>query len=98
MRKDDIIEGYRKLAFGDTADAVSLLFAESVPRETLWGMDLFCVAEIKESKTGREIRFYDRMAALRELSALLMGETNPGSDRLVSALEAGARALREGNS
>ena len=50
--------GYYRLAFGNIADAVSLLFEENPTRERLGEMDLFLVSEIKRPKDGTmEIKF-----------------------------------------
>lgn len=60
--------GYRRLAFGNIADAVSLLYMEHPAREELQGMDLFMVSEIKRPKDGSmEIKFFDRLKALEKL-------------------------------
>ncbi len=62
--------GYRRLAFGSIADAVSLLYMDSPTAEQLEKMDLFSVAEIKRPKDGSmEIKFFDRLKALEKLSA-----------------------------
>ena len=46
-RSEDVCAGYYRLAFGCVADAVRLLFDESVDTEELEGLDLFSVSEIK---------------------------------------------------
>lgn len=84
--------GYRRLAFGSIADAVSLLYMESPTTAQLEKMDLFSVAEIKRPKDGSmEIKFFDRLKALEKLSA---GEAE---DKEVSpvyeAIRQGALAL-----
>ena len=64
-------EGFRRLAFGGIHDAVRLLFCEDVNPRTLKNMDLFAVSEIRRPKNGgMEIRFFDRIEALRLLSEL----------------------------
>lgn len=85
--------GYRRLAFGSIADAVSLLYMESPTTEQLEKMDLFSVAEIKRPKDGSmEIKFFDRLKALEKLSE------GTAEDRGVSpvyeAIRQGADALR----
>lgn len=64
-------EGFRRIAFGSIADAVYLCTRGEVPdRETIEQLDLFMVSEIKFSKSGGiEIKFYDRLKALEQLSA-----------------------------
>ena len=67
---DELLAGYRKLAFGSGADALRLLF-DSVPPEDFDALDLFNVAEIKKPKDGAlEIKFFDRLKALEHLEAL----------------------------
>lgn len=59
-------EGFHRLAFGGIHDAVRLLFCEDVNPRTLKNMDLFAVSEIRRPKNGgMEIRFFDRIEALR---------------------------------
>ena len=77
---DELLAGYRKLAFGSGADALRLLFG-SVPPEDFDALDLFNVAEIKRPKDGAlEIKFFDRLKALEHLEAL------SGADRADSGL------------
>ena len=60
--------GYRRLAFGSVADAVSLLYMEQPTLRQLQDMDLFMVSEIKKPKDGMlEIKFFDRLKALEKL-------------------------------
>ncbi|SCX90330.1 hypothetical protein SAMN02910441_00426 [Ruminococcus sp. YE282] len=68
--------GYYRLAFGNIADAVSLLFEENPTRERLGEMDLFLVSEIKRPKDGTmEIKFFDRLKALEHLETKTEEET-----------------------
>ena len=79
-------EGFRRLAFGGIHDAVRLLFCEDVNPRTLKNMDLFAVSEIRRPKNGgMEIRFFDRIEALRLLSELETSGT--GAQALLSAIE-----------
>ena len=67
---DELLAGYRKLAFGSGTDALRLLFG-SVQLEDFDALDLFNVAEIKKPKDGAlEIKFFDRLRALEHLQAL----------------------------
>jgi hypothetical protein len=77
---DELLAGYRKLAFGSGTDALRLLFG-SVQPEDFDALDLFNVAEIKKPKDGAlEIKFFDRLKALEHLEALC------GADRADSGL------------
>ena len=67
---DELLAGYRKLAFGSGNDALRLLFGSVMP-EDFDALDLFNVAEIKKPKDGAlEIKFFDRLKALEHLEAL----------------------------
>ena len=96
MEKETAREGFRRLAFGSIHDAVRLLFCEEVNPRTLKSMDLFAVSEIRRPKNGgMEIRFFDRIEALRLLSELETSGTD--ADALLSAIESGAAALGDGD-
>ena len=87
-------EGFRKLAFGSNKDAVRLLFYKKVDTRVLKNMDLFSVSEIRKNKDGGiEIKFFDRMEALRELSEL--ENADHGAEGFLKAIQDGAAALRE---
>lgn len=89
-------EGFHRLAFGGIHDAVRLLFCEEVNPRTLKNMDLFAVSEIRRPKNGgMEIRFFDRIEALRLLSEL--EASGSGAQALLSAIESGAAALKDGD-
>ena len=85
--------GYRRLAFGSIADAVSLLYMENPTPDTLRKMDLFSVSEIKRPKDGSmEIKFFDRMKALEKLSEGVDGD---GAMSFYEAICRSAQALSE---
>ena len=77
--------GYRRLAFGNAADAVSLVFEQEPDRETLGRMDLFLVSEIKRPKDGAmEIKLFDRVKAMEKLET--MSAESRTSDSLFDAI------------
>lgn len=87
--------GYSRLAFGCVSDAVSLMFSEEATPEEIERLDLFAVSEIKRKKNGDiEIKFFDRLKALDKLRELSTG-SDPAAMTLYSAIEQGAKALRE---
>lgn len=89
-------EGFRRLAFGGIHDAVRLLFCEDVNPRTLKNMDLFAVSEIRRPKNGgMEIRFFDRIEALRLLSELETSGT--GHRRCSPPLKAVRRRWKDGD-
>lgn len=91
--KRNAVAGYERIAFGSVADAVRLCFADGVP-DDLDALDLYMVSEVKRSKNGVEIKFFDRLKALDRLSDL----SDPEDDRaepFYRALEEGARRLSE---
>ncbi|MBQ8078026.1 MAG: hypothetical protein IJ235_06560 [Eubacterium sp.] len=75
--KSEIIEdGLMKLATGNIADAVSLLYlSDEEAVERLPKLNLFNVSEIKRPKGGGlEIKFFDRIKAFERLSDNASGE------------------------
>ena len=92
----DIAIGYQRLAFGCISDAVYLLFSDEVSREEIEKMDLFNVSEIKRKKGGDiEIKFFDRLKALEKLADLGSVQKDNEESSLFSAIEKGAKALRD---
>lgn len=69
--RQEIINGYRKLAFGSNRDTLKLMFREEAPSPAaLARLDIFNVSSIKRDKSGAlEIRFYDRCDALEHLES-----------------------------
>jgi hypothetical protein len=76
--------GYRKIAFGKINDAVSLMFRDDISPDELKKLNLNNVAELKQTKDGLEIKFYDRMKALECLRE--MEEDGAGQSPLYRAL------------
>lgn len=94
---EEVISGYRQLAFGSVADALKLVYAEENPNAyELEGLELFNVSEIKRPKGGGiEIKFFDRLKALEHLEALCNGSKEDDSALpFYMALEKSAAALR----
>lgn len=95
--QNDIAIGYQRLAFGCISDAVCLLFSDEVSRDEIEKMDLFNVSEIKRKKGGDiEIKFFDRLKALEKLSDLGSVQRDNEESSIYSAIEKGAKALRDG--
>lgn len=82
-----IQDGLARLAFGPVNDAVKLLFMEDANPQALRGLNLYNVSEIRRSKNGVEICFFDRIAAMERLQQLGQGEG--GLERLLQALAPG---------
>ena len=94
--QNDIAIGYQRLAFGCISDAVCLLFSDEVSPEEIEKMDLFNIAEIKRKKGGDiEIKFFDRLKALEKLTDIGNMHTDGEKSPLFSAIEKGAKALRD---
>ncbi len=82
--------GYRRLAFGNIADAVSLLYMENPSRSLLNDMDLFMVSEIKRPKDGSmEIKFFDRLKALEKLEGRKSGKND--AEKLFEVIDESAK-------
>lgn len=95
--QNETAAGYRKLAFGSIADALSLIFSENPPtQDELVGMDLFNIAEIKRPKGGGiEIKFFDRLKALDRLAQMSTDESIDSALPFYRALENSAKAIRK---
>ena len=79
------VTGYQRLAFGNAADAVSLVYEQTTDREALGKMDLFLISEIKRPKDGAmEIKLFDRVKALEKLE--IMSAQSRTSDSLFDAI------------
>lgn len=87
--------GFRRLAFGSSADAVKLIFSENMTDEQIESLDLFNVSDIKRPKGGGiEIKFFDRLKALEMLETL--SESKPdGALPFYKALERSVTDLEE---
>ena len=91
----DISIGYQRLAFGCISDAVKLLFSDEISPEEIEKMDLFSISEIKRKKGGDiEIKFFDGLKALEKLEDIWSTHRDDEENSLYSAIEQGARALR----
>ena len=95
--RNEAAAGYRKLAFGSIADAVSLIYRENPPTESeLAEMELFNVSEIKRPKDGCiEIKFFDRLKALERLAEMTADEAADTALPFYRALESSANAIRK---
>lgn len=93
---EEVISGYRQLAFGSVADALKLVYYDERPdKYELESLELFNVSEIKKPKGGGiEIKFFDRLKALEHLEALSSGQSDDSALPFYLALEKSAAALR----
>lgn len=95
-KRNDIVSGYYRLAFGCFADAVSLLFKDDITAEELQKMDLYNISDIKRKKGGDiEIKFFDRLKALERLEEITSESERGTAASLLGAIEKGAAALRD---
>ncbi len=86
--------GLKKLAMGDISDAVRLLYEDNPGSETLRDMDLFMVSEIRRKENAVEIKFYDRIKALSQLSENTVHE---GGNSIYDAIMASVERRGENN-
>lgn len=85
--------GYERLAFGNIADSIKLLFCENISAKDLEKMDLFNIAEIRKPREGAmEIKFFDRLKALEKLEEMDANTRDEGSS-FYKALEKGFKKL-----
>ena len=93
--REEVIDGYRKLAFGMNRDALRLIFREDLPSPAMLARaDIFNVSTIKRDKTGAvEIKFYDRCDALEHLEAFCTA--TEGREGVKAFYDAIARSVEE---
>ncbi len=95
INRDEIIAGYRQLAFGNISDAVRLAYSAEKPMLGTEKLDLFNVSEIKRPKGGGlEIKFFDRLKALEHLEQLCSGGDEDSALPFYKALENSAAKVR----
>jgi len=95
LRREEVIEGYRRLAFGTGNDALRLIFSEGElgPGE-LAALDIFNVSDIKRPRGGGlEIKFFDRCEALLRLEAMDSENGRQSTDGVKAFYEAIARSI-----
>ena len=94
LRREEVIAGYRRLAFGAGNDALKLLFCDrELSPEELATLDIFNVSDIKRPKGGGlEIRFFDRCEALLRLEA--MGASADNTDSAKAFYDAIAKSVK----
>ena len=90
-----MIEGLRRLAFGEIQDAITLLFeSEENILSVLPTLDLFNVSEIKKQKGGgMEIKFFDRIKALEKLREVIGSDDKQTAVSFYDALEKSAQGV-----
>lgn len=93
----EIISGYRQLAFGSVADALKLLFADEKSFEKDFEtLELLNVSEIKRAKTGGiEIKFFDRIKALEGLNDVLSQGVSDSALPFYNVIEKSAAILKD---
>ena len=64
VRREDVIEALKRIAFGKANDCVRLVLEPEVEVQKL---DLSLLAEIKRSDKGVEVKLIDRVRALERL-------------------------------
>lgn len=89
LRREDVIEALRKIAFCRPNAAIELAYLEKPSRSAIRAFDLGAVAEFRRKSDGSvEIKFVDRVKALDALYLLLGGGENDGdTNEFLRALE-----------
>ena len=92
---EEIVAGYRRIAFGSPSDCIKLIFKESVTDEELEQLDLFNISEIKKAKSGNiEIKFFDRIKALEHLENCENTHNTQTALPFYEAIRKGAEAIK----
>ncbi|MDP4119466.1 MAG: hypothetical protein Q8876_00195 [Bacillota bacterium] len=96
--RDQVIDGYKKLAFGSISDCIRAMCSENMSDEELMHMDLFNVSQVK-GQNGRiiEMKFFDRMKALEKLETTESEQEKKGEPSFYKALREGVEALQKNN-
>lgn len=91
----DVVDGLRRLAFGDIQDAVTLFFeSDEKILSVLPKLDLFNVSEIKKQKGGgMEIKFFDRIKALEKLREVIYSDDRQTAASFYEALEKSTQSV-----
>lgn len=77
IMKNLAAEGYRKLAFGNITDSLTLMFSDNLSELDFNNLNLLNISEIKKPKDGSlEIKFFDRLKALEKLENINSAEEN----------------------
>ena len=94
---DGVVQGLSRIAFGGVADALRLMRRwEEMSDEELETLDLFCISEIKQIKGGLEIKFHDRMQAMKALREETAQTSGAGALPFYKALEQSAAKVGQG--
>ncbi len=89
------LKGYKKLAFGDSNDAVKLLFLDEINDSVFEKLDFFNISEIRRPKDGSmEIKFFDRLKALQQMIEF-SSESDDSVYMFYKALEKSADAMEK---
>lgn len=90
----EIINGWRKMAFGSAADAFKLVLSdEPVSEQDIYCLDLTNISEIKKPKGGGlEIKFFDRLKAIEKLAEISAGAQTDELMPFYTAIERSAAA------
>ncbi len=93
VSQKEVVDGYRRLAFGNIESAVKLLYEpDEDVLANLSSYDLFNVSEIKRAKGGgMEIKFFDRLKALERLYDLAQKDEAKLTGSIFDALEKSAQ-------
>ena len=88
VRREDIIEALKKIAFGRANHGVELAYLEKATPQRVQRMDLSAVAEFKRNGNGTvEVKFVDRVKALSALYDMLGGGDADEAAEFLEALE-----------
>lgn len=92
---DEVKAGFRRLAFGSTADCIKLVFKDDIKDEDIESFDLFNISEIKKAKNGNvEIKFFDRIKAMEHLLNCENTHNNDSAVEFFEAIQKGANAIK----
>lgn len=88
-KREDIVHGLKKLAFGKANDAVRLIFAGEDGESTVDGLDLSLLSEVKRGSNGTiEVKLINRLEAMALLAKLLDAGKSTGDESAAALFRA----------
>ncbi len=85
--------GLRRIAFGGIGDVLRLISTENIQELDPDALDLFPISELKFSKSGWEIKLFDRIKALDKLAELNSARRDANETDFFDVLNKSAAAI-----
>ena len=92
IKRKDVLKELYEIGFGRANDAAKLVFMDRDDRDTVDGLDLSLLSEVRRTDKGAvEVKLLNRLDALRMLLAEMEGRgLSPGAESLLRAIDQAA--------